>query len=66
MTSTNMLNLIDPLQLCVCKITMLRNEIQLGSATGFFYQLFDGEKPHTSLVTNWHVLSGRNANDPLR
>ena len=40
------------------QIVLWRGDVELGTATGFFY------KRHASdyLITNWHVLSGRDAN----
>jgi hypothetical protein len=36
----------------------------LSYATGFFYFGLLDEKPNWWLITNWHALSGRNADDP--
>ncbi|CAH1696794.1 putative Serine protease [Hyphomicrobiales bacterium] len=41
----------------VTRIETYFNDTKISSATGFFYQFGD----EVSLVTNWHVLSGRNA-----
>jgi hypothetical protein len=59
-----MLELLDPLQLSVCRLTLYRDDVSVMVATGFFYQLFADGVPHKSLVTNWHVLSGRNSDVP--
>ncbi len=55
---------VDPLNFSTFKITALHGEDILSHATGFFYVgILDGQ-PHHWLVTNWHVLCGRNADDP--
>jgi hypothetical protein len=63
-----MLDLLDPLQSAVCKLSLYRDSLKLSVATGFFYSLqVEGmAKPHTSLITNWHVLSGRNSDTPIK
>ena len=38
------------------------NEIELGSATGFFIRVGSAAERNYLLITNWHVLSGREAN----
>ena len=51
---------INGLSLCCTPIELLANDgsdTVLGIATGFFWQL--NGQPH--LVTNWHVVSGRNS-----
>jgi len=45
-----------PLSYTTTKIRILRNDIELGTATGFVMKF--GQK--FALVTNWHVLSGYN------
>ena len=55
---------VDPLNFAAVKLQPFYNDIQLGNATGFFYFGFLGSKPNFWLVTNWHVLSGRNAEEP--
>lgn len=47
---------IEQESLCSLKLDLFRGDVHLTSATGFFYR--NGEK--FGLVTNWHVLSGRN------
>lgn len=50
--------------LTTVRLTSFFNEQELGHATGFFYHgLLDG-KANYWLVTNWHVVSGRNALNP--
>jgi hypothetical protein len=59
-----MLESVDRLMLTTVRLTSFFNEQELGHATGFFYHgLLDG-KANYWLVTNWHVVSGRNALDP--
>jgi hypothetical protein len=61
-----MLELLDPLQLAVCRLTLYRDSDVHSVATGFFHQLQNPDgTPHISLITNWHVLSGRNSDTPL-
>lgn len=55
---------IDPLNFCVLQIETLFNETHLAWATGFFYSGHIDNVPCLWLVTNWHVLSGRNASNP--
>jgi hypothetical protein len=55
---------VDPLNFAAVKLQPFFNDVLLGNATGFFYFGFLGSKPNFWLVTNWHVLSGRNAEDP--
>jgi hypothetical protein len=60
----HVLDQIDPLNFTTVRIGPFFNDLKLGDATGFFfYGLLEG-KPNLWLVTNWHVLSGRNALDP--
>src|SRR2546426_10293332 len=47
---------IDPLSCCSLRLEMLTDSKSLGKATGFTVQ--DGNA--WFLITNWHVLSGRN------
>lgn len=55
---------IDPLNFSVLKVESLFDDEHLAWATGFFYSGLLDNKPCQWLVTNWHVLSGRNASKP--
>jgi hypothetical protein len=56
----------DPLNFAVVQIEPFFNNIKLGDATGFFHSgIFNGKR-NFWLVTNWHVLTGRNAADPAK
>lgn len=46
---------IDPYSVVPLPLTLVANGQAIGQATGFFYKLDGG----TYLVSNWHVLSGR-------
>ena len=64
MKSVSMLEGVDRLMLTTVRLTSFFDKQELGHATGFFYHgRLDG-KPNYWLVTNWHVVSGRNALDP--
>jgi hypothetical protein len=64
MNRKELINQIDPLHFTTVRLEPFYNGLKLGEATGFFfYGLLDG-KPNYWLVTNWHVLSGRNALAP--
>lgn len=56
---------IDPLNFSVLRVQSLFNETHLAWATGFIYSGSLDDKPCQWLVTNWHVLSGRNASRPV-
>jgi hypothetical protein len=64
--STALLSQIDPLNFAVVRIEPLFGDIKLGNATGFFCSGELDNRPNYWLVTNWHVLSGRDADDPRR
>jgi len=64
MNSKELSEQIDPLNFSVMRLQPLFNETILGDATGFFYYGILNNKPNFWLVTNWHVLSGRNADNP--
>jgi hypothetical protein len=65
-SGVDVVNQTDPLNFVVVKVDPFYNDLQLGNATGFFYYgTLDG-KPNFWLVTNWHVLSGRNADYPTK
>ena len=55
---------IDPLNFAVVRLQTFFRETPLGPATGFFYRGTLDNRPNYWLVTNWHVLAGRNADDP--
>jgi len=63
---TNLFANVEQLSFSTVRLMSLRNDIELGPATGFFYSgIFDGRRNYW-LVTNWHVLAGRNADQPER
>jgi hypothetical protein len=45
---------------------MMLDEQPISKATAFFYKVIIDSVPTTFLVTNWHVLSGRNSETPQR
>jgi hypothetical protein len=45
---------------------LFKDDLQISRATGFFYRVLFNDVPSVFLVTNWHVLSGRNSQDPRR
>jgi hypothetical protein len=53
---------LDRLNFSVVRLEALFNDQPLSHATGFFYYGLMDQKPNYWLVTNWHVLSGR---DPV-
>jgi hypothetical protein len=55
---------IDILSFCVVPITPFFNDVELSSATGFFYSLVVDGTPTLWLVSNWHVFSGRQIGPP--
>jgi len=59
-----LIDLVDPLNFAVVRIEPHFDDTKLGDATGFFYSGTLNGKKNYWLVTNWHVLSGRNAEDP--
>lgn len=61
-----LLEQVDPISFAVVRLHTAFNDVQLGPATGFFHSGFIDNRPAHWLITNWHVLSGRNADDPLR
>jgi hypothetical protein len=56
--------IVDPLNFAIVRLKSFFDETLLGHATGFFYYGLSNNKPNHWLVTNWHVLTGRNADDP--
>jgi hypothetical protein len=55
---------IDPLNYCVVQVQSVFDDTPVAKATGFFYSgILDG-KACLWFVTNWHVLTGRNALSP--
>jgi len=48
----------------VVPIELIFRSTIIGQATGFFYLTELDGRPQIALVTNWHVLSGRNADNP--
>ena len=70
MNAQELQKIVDPLNFSVVKVEPFFDETCLGEATGFFYVgvcNFDGGASNVTtywLVTNWHVLSGRNSSSP--
>jgi hypothetical protein len=60
----NAMTLFDPLNYCVVRIQTMFNDTMVSNATGFYYGGTVNGRPNLWLVTNWHVLSGRNASKP--
>ena len=57
------MQLPDPLSFASIPITTLgRRNVQIDQASGFFYRSTQSERLH--LVTNWHVVTGRDPNEP--
>jgi hypothetical protein len=48
---------VDPLNFAVCKLQLLKDDIPLAVATGFFYRVTVNDAPTTYLVTNWQLLA---------
>jgi len=63
------LDRIDPLNLCAVRIEAYFNALKLSEATGFFHSAYVDEARDENkvfwLVSNWHVFSGRHADQPL-
>ena len=57
---------IDPLNFTTVKLQTYFEDTLLSNATGFFYYGILDNKPNYWLVTNWHVLAGRNVDDPSK
>jgi hypothetical protein len=57
---------IDPLNFTTVRVEPMYNDLKLGDATGFFIAGVLHGKANVWLTTNWHVLSGRNAGDPIK
>jgi hypothetical protein len=55
---------VDNLNFSVCRLRLLLDDKQVSTATGFFYFMELNNQPSTFLVTNWHVLTGRNPENP--
>ena len=51
---------IDSITVSTVRIQSFSNETPIGYSTGFLYRIAD----ETFLVTNWHVASGRNSQNP--
>ncbi|MBI1204560.1 MAG: hypothetical protein GC182_18820 [Rhodopseudomonas sp.] len=51
--------MLDPISVASIPLFPRFNDVDLSSATGFFYKSGD----NVFLVSNWHVMSGRNPND---
>lgn len=56
--------MIDPFNFCVVRVQPMFNDLIISEATGFFYSGIFNNKPNLWLITNWHVLTGRNAENP--
>jgi hypothetical protein len=62
----NLFARVERLNFSTVRLMLFRDDLELGPATGFFFHgSFDGH-PNYWLVTNWHVLAGRNADRPLQ
>jgi len=57
---------IDPLNYSVVRIQTFFNETPVAKATGFFVEGIGKYADTDWLVTNWHVITGRNAIDPSK
>ena len=57
---------IDPLNFTTVRLELLFDNLLLSNATGFFVSGDFNGKPNYWLVTNWHVLTGRHPDDPLK
>jgi hypothetical protein len=55
---------IDPLNFTTVRVQPFYNNQHLSNATGFFYAGWLDGHPNVWLITNWHVLAGRNMNPP--
>lgn len=55
---------IDPLSFTTARLQPLYDDQHLSNATGFFIAGVKDGAPNVWLVTNWHVLTGRNAQPP--
>jgi hypothetical protein len=63
-SAENLFANVEPLNFSAVRLMSLRDDLELGPASGFFFHgTFDGH-PNYWLVTNWHVLAGRNADQP--
>jgi hypothetical protein len=66
MDNAKLFDQIDPLNFTTVRLEPMYNDQKLGDATGFFFYGLLEEQPNFWLITNWHVLSGRNASDPMK
>lgn len=57
---------VEPINFSVVRMEPMFNETVLSSATGFFYAGTLNSARNFWLITNWHVLSGRNASVPTK
>jgi hypothetical protein len=61
---TKLVRQLDPLHFTTVRLEPYYDNMKLGDATGFFFEEVVDDRTTFWLVTNWHVLSGRNATDP--
>jgi len=54
----------DPLNLTTIRLSAYYRDLHLSDATAFFYGGIFDKEPNIWLATNWHVLTGRNADKP--
>lgn len=60
----SILGSVDKLNFAVCRLAVFHDAMPLSVATGFFHRVVVNDQPATCLVTNWHVLAGRNSDNP--
>jgi len=63
-SAENLFANVEPLNFSTVRLMSLRDDLELGPATGFFFQGISDGYSNYWLVTNWHVLAGRNADQP--
>lgn len=59
----NTIDQMDRLNFCVARLTSYFDDQVLGHATGFFYGGMTGDIRIQFLLSNWHVFSGRHADN---
>jgi hypothetical protein len=64
MTDAGLRNKTDPLNFATVRLQTFYKGTLLGNATGFFYFGYIADRPNFWLITNWHVLAGRKADNP--
>lgn len=56
---------LNPLNFAAIKLRTFYNDLHIGDATSFLIDGLVNGNPNRWMVTNWHVLAGRNAENPL-